>query len=300
MAADPARRPTDGSPTAAPISVLRIGARNATFQHWETVLRNRTKRLRSGEFLVHGVRSISAAHRLWSITTLIRPDRGTRSEWAAALWADTDCRHVEMPADMVAELADRDPEHPEDAPELVAVVAMPDDDLRRLEIADRMLLVTVFDRPGQPGNIGTLMRSIDAFGGTGLIISGHGADPYDPRTVRASTGSLFSVPTVRVSSPAEVLSWVHRLRSAGTAMVVLGSDEDGRSDLSSVDLTGPTMLVIGNETRGLSRSWREVCDEIISIPMVGTASSLNAATAGSIVLHEALRQRTSKPLSGRT
>ncbi len=286
--------------TAPAVSVLRIGARNAAFQHWETLLRNRTKRHRSGEFLVHGVRPISAAHRLWSIATLIRPDRGARSEWAAALWADTDCRHVEMPAEMVAELADRDPERPEDAPELVAVVAIPADDLDRLEAADRTPLVTVFDRPGQPGNIGTLMRSIDAFGGTGLIISGHGADPYDPRTVRASTGSLFSVPTVRVPSPGEVLSWVERLRSTGTAMVVLGTDEGGRSDLSRVDLTGPTMLVIGNETRGLSRAWRDVCDGIISIPMVGTASSLNAATAGSIVLHEALRQRTAKPLSGRT
>src|SRR5690606_38770266 len=74
--------------------------------------------------------------------------------------------------------------------------------------------------------------------------------------------------------------------------VVLGLDEGGRAALRRTDLTGPTVLVVGNETRGLTRAWREACDEVVSIPMLGAASSLNAAVAGSVVLHEALRQRS--------
>lgn len=282
-------------PISAPHRPQRISSRNAAFQHWETLLRNRTKRHRAGEFVVQGVRPITlAVDGGWAITTLIRPERSTPSNWATGIWTDTPCQHVEMPAELVAELA----ETADDAPELVAVVAMPPDDLDRLtESSSRSAgsapLITVFDRPSQPGNIGTLMRSIDAFSGTGLVVTGHAADPYDPRTVRASTGSLFAVPTVRVPSPAEVMEWVAAQAHLGNSLTVLGTDEGGESDLRAVDLTGPTLLVIGNETRGLTRAWRDSCSRIVSIAMTGTASSLNAATAGSIVLYEAIRQRSS-------
>lgn len=271
----------------------RISSRSAAFQQWETLLRNRTKRHRAGEFVVQGVRPITlAVDGGWTIRTLIRPDRSEPSKWADRIWTDTPCQHVEMPAELVAELA----ETAADAPELVAVVAMPADDLDRLTESTKSSgspLITVFDRPSQPGNIGTLMRSIDAFGGTGLIVTGHAADPYDPRTVRASTGSLFAVPTVRVPSHAEVMDWVAAQAHLGFGLTVLGTDEGGQSDLRAVDLTGPILLVIGNETRGLTRAWRDSCSGIVSIAMMGTASSLNAATAGSIVLYEAMRQRSS-------
>lgn len=283
-------------PITPPHRPQRISSRNAAFQHWETLLRNRTKRHRAGEFVVQGVRPITlAVDGGWTITTLIRPERSTPSNWAAAIWTGTPCQHVEMPAELVAELA----ETADDAPELVAVVAMPPDDLDRLTelsaagASPTVPLITVFDRPSQPGNIGTLMRSIDAFGGTGLVVTGHAADPYDPRTVRASTGSLFAVPTVRVPSPAEVIEWVAAQAHLGNSLTVLGTDEGGESDLRAVDLTGPTLLVIGNEARGLTRAWRDSCSSIVSIAMTGTASSLNAATAGSIVLYEAMRQRSS-------
>src|SRR5260370_10740001 len=85
------------------------------------------------------------------------------------------------------------------SPELLAVVALPEDDLARIP-ADPGMLTVVFDRPASPGNIGTLIRSADAFGASGVIIAGHAADVYDPKSVPASTSSLFSVPPVRVPS----------------------------------------------------------------------------------------------------
>ena len=185
-------------------------------------------------------------------------------------------------------MAERDTE---ERPELVAVVRMPEDDLDRLMTPGKAALIAVFDRPSGPGNIGTLIRSLDAFGGTGLVVAGHAADPYDPRSVRASTGSLFAIPTVRVSAAADAIDWIAAQRESGVELTVFGTDEGGETDLRSVDLAGPTVLVIGNETRGMSHAWRGACDRLLSIPMVGSASSLNAAIAGSIVLHEALRQR---------
>ncbi|TWP38188.1 TrmH family RNA methyltransferase [Leekyejoonella antrihumi] len=266
----------------------RIGSRNAAYQQLETLLHNRTKRHRAGEFIVQGVRPIGRALEYdWTIRTLIRPEDRRPSDWARGVWECTRCHHVQMPEELLAQLAEK----ADDVPELLAVVEMPPDDLERLPSSGSPLIV-VFDRPGQPGNIGSLLRSMDAFGASALVVTGHAADPYDPKSVRASTGSFFTVPTVRAESHREVLEWVTRRRVGGIPLTVLGTDEGGEQDLRRVDLAGPTVIVIGNETRGLTRAWRDGCDQIISIPMVGTASSLNAATAGAIVLHEALRQRT--------
>jgi tRNA G18 (ribose-2'-O)-methylase SpoU len=142
----------------------------------------------------------------------------------------------------------------------------------------------VFDRPSTPGNIGTLVRSADAFGAHGVIVTGHAADPYDPRAVRASTGSLFALPVVRVPGHREVLDW------AGRAQLV-ATDEDGDTDLADADLRGPTVVLIGNETTGLTAAWRESAQRTVRIPITGAASSLNAAVAGTVVLYEAARQR---------
>lgn len=271
----------------SPGRAVRIHSRNATYQQWHALLGNRTKRSRQGEFLVQGVRPLRLAlERNWPVRALLRTEE-TLSSWAQGIWEGTAAgQHAILPAELMAELGGKE----EAAPELLAVVALPPDDLDRLLAGGSVPLVTVFDRPGSPGNIGTLVRSVDAFGGSGVVVTGHAADPYDPRCVRASTGSLLTVPVVRVPSHAEVLSWV-RGRTDGSAWTVLGLDEGGDQPVRAADLTGPTLLVVGNETRGLTRAWREACDHIVSIPMVGAASSLNAAVAGSVVLHEALQQR---------
>jgi TrmH family RNA methyltransferase len=84
---------------------------------------------------------------------------------------------------------------------------------------------------------------------------------------------------------------VQAARAGGTAVAVVGADENGGLDVTGVDLTRPTLLVVGNETTGLSAGWRDACDQLARIPMLGTASSLNAATAASVLLYESARQR---------
>jgi TrmH family RNA methyltransferase len=260
---------------------------NARFQQWEALLRNRNKRQRAGEFLVQGVRPISLAiERGWPIRALLYDAERSLSQWAVQVLGNSGSELVATAPDLLRLLSEKE----QDAPELVAVVGMPADDLSRVPVGPSFLGL-VFDRPSMPGNIGTIIRSLDAFGGSGLIVTGHGADPYDPKSVRASTGSLFAVPTVRLPSQRPVLDWAREQRAAGIPLAVVGTDENGTDDIADLDLTRPTLLVIGNETAGLSSGWREACDVMARIPIGGAASSLNAANAATVALYEAARQR---------
>ena len=260
---------------------LRITRENARFQQWEALLTNRSKRHRNRELLVQGVRPITrAVEEGWTVRALLRAD-GATSAWSDDLWAHTDAERVVLSPALHARLSGK-----EDGAELVAVVEMPDDGVERLADSRRPHgPIVVLDRPTSPGNIGTLARSADAFGAAALVVTGHAADPYDPQSVRASTGSLFALTVLRVPGPGPVVEYAH-----AHGYRIVGTDEEG-SALADVDLGGRVVVVIGNETTGLSSGWRQACDDIASIAMVGTASSLNAAVAGSIVLHEALRRR---------
>jgi TrmH family RNA methyltransferase len=268
---------------------LRITTRNARFQQWAALLTNRSKRHRAGEFLVQGVRPISlAVEHGWTIRALVYDAEAHLSHWAMDLLHRVSAPAVAMAPALLAELGGKE----DAAPELIAVVAQQRDDLGRIHPRPGRPAV-VFDRPTGPGNIGTLVRSADAFGAAGLIVTGHAADPYDPKAVRASTGSFFAVPVVQAPSHREVLDWVGGLRSRGELIRIAGTDEGGDVDVAEFDFAQPTLLVVGNETAGMSSAWREACDAVLSIPMIGAASSLNAATAGSIALYEAARRRGS-------
>lgn len=232
-------------------AALRISRSNGRFQQWQALLWNQNKRQRAGEFLVQGVRPISLAVELgWPVRTLIYDAQRPLSHWAVEMLEVAGGDRVAMAPELLQGLGGKD----EDVPELVAVVGMPRDELSRIPVGPSFLGV-VFDRPSSPGNIGTMLRSLDAFGGAGLIVIGHAADPYDPKSVRASTGSLMAVPVVRARSHRQVLEWVARTRADGVALTVVGTDENGAVDVADLALTGPTLLVVGSETSGLSAGW---------------------------------------------
>ena len=271
--------------------VLKISSRNARFQQWESLLGNRGKRQRAREFVVQGVRPITLAAAFgWRFRALVYDAERPLSGWAEGMLRDVDAVRVAMSPGLLADLGEK----AEDPPELVAVVEMPDDDLDRIpagRTAGERFLGVVLDRPASPGNLGSIIRSADAFGADGIIVAGHAADVYDPRTVRASTGSLFARPAVRCPSHREVAAWVAERRAAGGPIVLAGTDEHGDLDVFDFDFTRPTLLLVGNEAAGLSSAWRDLRDHTVRIPMTGAASSLNAANATTAVLYEITRQR---------
>lgn len=269
----------------------RIERRNAQFQQWESLLRSRSKRTRSGEMILQGVRPISqaVAHGM-ELRALLTDGRERHSRWAAELLAAAPAPVVELAPELMAELGERE----DGPPELLAVVAVPADDTARLgpvlDAAGEAPVVVAFDRPSSPGNIGSLARTADALGASALVTTGHSADAWDPAAIRASTGSLMALPVLRLAAPRDLLAVVDARRAAGEEWTVVGLDEAGGRTLDQVDLTGPTVLVVGNETTGMSAPWRGACDEVAEIPMGGSASSLNASVAGSIALYERRRQ----------
>jgi 23S rRNA (uridine2479-2'-O)-methyltransferase len=252
---------------------------DAEFQLLLSLKANRRQRAQQGRFLVEGVRAIDAAvQRRWSIACFLHPDGRPLSTWARGLLdASVADEHVAVAPELWLELSDRD-----EPSELLAVLALPPDDLSRIQPG----LAVVFDRPSSPGNLGSVIRSADAFGAAGVVVTGHAADPYDPQAVRASQGALFALPVVRESSWAELESWLDR-----PGLRVVGSSAHGAVRLADCDLSGDLVLVLGNEARGLSVGWRDRCDAVVAIPAGGVAGSLNVAAAAAILLYEARRRR---------
>lgn len=242
------------------MAIQRISTRNARFQQLQALLGNRAKRGRAKEFLVQGVRPITmTVEHGWTVRSLIYDAGRPLSRWAEDLLHRVGAERVAMAPHLLAELGEK----AEGTAEVLAVVEMAPDSLSRITVHDDFLGL-VFDRPTQPGNIGSIVRSADAFGADGLIVTGHAADPYDPRSVRASTGSFFAVPVVRSPSHREVMAWLERQRAQGWPVAVVGTDEDGDADVSEFDLSRPVLLLIGNETAGLSAAWRDLYDHVIS------------------------------------
>ena len=124
--------------------------------------------------------------------------------------------------------------------------------------------------------------------------SGSGSPPP------ASTGSLFSFSVIRQPSHKELLPWFANIKQQLGDLQIIGTDEKGTVDLYDCDFKRPTVLLVGNETWGLSAAYKELADILVKIPMDGSASSLNVASATSIVLYEILRQRKTVPISSQT
>ncbi len=133
-----------------------------------------------------------------------------------------------------------------------------------------------------PGNLGTIIRTADAVAASGVILVGQSCDPYSGDCVRATTGSIFGVPLVRMETEAFIaLCKTWRGDVVGTH---LKGTEDFRRTYKS-----PTLLVMGSERRGLSEELAAACNSLVRIPMPGGAESLNVATATALMLYEAVK-----------
>jgi TrmH family RNA methyltransferase len=151
-------------------------------------------------------------------------------------------------------------------------------------------LILVLDRLQDPGNLGTLIRTADAVGASGLILLEPSVDPFDPKTVRGTMGSIFTVPFARVASVADLLSPLTR----GGYRLVGADAARGKTVWHGTTLSGPVALVLGNEARGLSPDLEQHISGFVSLPITGHAESLNVSVAGGILMYEWLRANGSE------
>ena len=166
---------------------------------------------------------------------------------------------------------------------VLAAVRLPVTDVDA--IACEGLIVALHD-VRDPGNAGTLIRSADAAGATAVIFTGHSVDPFNPKTVRASAGSLFHVPFGVQSDPARLAA---ELATAGYR--TLGTVVTGGPDYAALDWAVPTAVFLGNESAGLAGDLVAALGGTLAIPMEGQAESLNVGVAAAVLCFEALRQR---------
>lgn len=140
----------------------------------------------------------------------------------------------------------------------------------------------VLEDVGNPGNLGSILRTSDATGASGVILLGDTADPYDPASVRGSMGAVFSQRIVRSSLEA-LIQWKRRV-----GIPMIGTSDAAPTDFRSATYAPPLLLCLGGEQHGLSKEAMEACDTVVRIPMAGRADSLNLAVAAGVMLYEVL------------
>ncbi len=266
---------------------IELTKSNDLYQVILALKQNRKKRNELDEIFVEGIESVKQAlvSRRVELLKVMFADYGRLSDWGKALvdsgrFADS----VSMTDALFAGLSDR-----EEPAELMITARIRRDSLDSLHVGKNSVVV-IFDRPSDNGNLGSLIRTANAFGVDAVITHGHCVDAFDPKTIRSSLGAVFHTPVIHVDSFPELSSWVDRERlSAG--LVLAGTDSTGAVPLGEANLAPPVAIVLGNEAKGMSVNLKGITERIVSIPMRGDVNSLNVACAGSILLWAATSAR---------
>lgn len=242
-------------------------------------LEMRKVRRETGLFSVEGAALIvTARDNGWLPRTLLyaaaerqRPIVGGLVEWALA--AGADC--LEVTEAIIAKLASR--ENPQN---VMAVFEQRWAALSDPGVEPNDSVWLALEQVRDPGNLGTIIRTADAVGARGVILIGASCDPYSPEAARATMGSIFSVPLMRVDQPS-FLQW----RSSWPGDIV-GTHLSGRDDFRKIAYRSPTLLVMGSEGAGLSADLTAACTRLVKIPMSGRLDSLNLAVAAALALYQ--------------
>lgn len=243
-------------------------------------LKQKKYRQQRGEFIAEGLRTCEEAVAYNAAHTIFY--RETTDERTVSLLEAAAAKAVKLVC--VSEAVMKKIADTETPQGIIAVCKMQENKIDDLLAEGKMLLV--LDRVGDPGNIGTMLRTADAAGVGGLVLLKGCADIYAPKTVRASMGSLFHLPIVAGMSEEYFTDIAKR---AGYELLV--TSLEGADNLYQADLSGRIAFVMGNEANGVSDTLLKEADKKVFIPMQGRAESLNVAMAAGIVMFEAMRKR---------
>jgi RNA methyltransferase, TrmH family len=247
-------------------------------------LHNRKAREESDLFFVEGIRIVAdaiehsnAIHQVFYCPALLHSDFA-QQKIEQALTQNIEV--VELSEAAFLSIAAKD------NPQGIAAVAS----RKYLSLADISIqrddIWVVLDTIRDPGNVGTILRTLDGVNGTGVILLDDCVDAYDPTAVRASMGAIFTRKIVKATF-SEFAAW-----KIGHSFTLVGtSDHEGRHHYRDFSYPAPTFLLMGSEREGLPVSHINLCEDLVSIPMRGACDSLNLAIATGIILYEVLHQR---------
>ncbi len=246
-------------------------------------LRQRREREQTGRILIDGaretLRALEAGVEIETVFVCPERCRSTACDEVRARLAPADPRLVTVTETALAKVAFGDR-----ADGVVAVGIRPDLGLDRIPVGAEAFLVVV-EAVEKPGNLGAILRSADGAGVDGLIAADPRTDLFNPNAIRASLGTIFSVPLAAATS--------ERVREhlLGAGLRIVAARVDADTPYTATDLTGPLAIVLGSEADGLGPAWSGPDVVGIHLPMHGVADSLNVSAAAAILLYEARRQR---------
>lgn len=246
-------------------------------------LMDRRQRDQTGLMLIEGVKELTLAIKDGvTISRLFYCEDLFRGGEEQGILEEADAQGSELIP--VAEHVFKKLAYREDSFGLLAVAKQPTKTLNDIPLKKTPLIIVV-EGVEKPGNLGAILRSADAAGVDGVIVCGKSTDIYNPNVVRASIGTLFTVPVVK-TIVSEAINWLKE-----NGIKTIATSPNAETDYFDADLRGPCAIVMGSEHEGLSDTWLNEADIRVSIPMKGEADSLNLAMSTTIMLYEAVRQR---------
>jgi len=259
---------------------LLIKAENAEYQIIQSLKLNRIKRNKLHEIFIEGIECIKQAiNSNIEITRIIIKDIDTLSNWGKNVIEQyKDVKIIEMSNKLYNELTDKT--NPSEMLITAKIRSNTFDDIQK-----ENPFIILFDRPSDYGNLGSIIRSANAFNVDGLFIMGHGVDIYESKVIRASLGSIFFTKVVTIESMEILVEYIKNQKKKNN-MEIIGTDSTGTVSVEDYKVKRPVMVIIGNEAKGMSIKLKEICDKIIKIPIEGNVNSLNVSCAASIIMWE--------------
>jgi TrmH family RNA methyltransferase len=253
-------------------------------------LRHRKYRYLEGHFLIEGIRIVEEALTCEApLETLIyAPDLLVSHRAQSLVDQVGPTQRLALSGEVFCSLSDRD--NPQG---IAATVRIEDRPLGAIPIGEDMLVIVAYQLR-DPGNLGSIIRTADAAGASGVIIVGPSVDLYDPQAVRATMGSLFALPIVRLEASEPLSAWYKGIRTEGLPLLVAATSAHGQQISFEADLSQPVILLVGSERHGLPGPVQAGADTVLGLPMRGRATSLNVSAATAALVFEIIRQRYRK------
>lgn len=257
-----------------------VSVANPRVKQWSRLL-TRRGREETGKFVLEGTHLVLEALEAQAAveTVLYSLERGIPAELEKYVNESAGAEWIGVSEAVLAKCTDTQ------TPQAVAAVCRKPEHRAEQLLADGQALLVAVDGVQDPGNLGTIIRSADAVGATGVLLGRGTVDLYNPKTIRATMGSLFHLPIVEC----DLREWLPEAVKCG--MQVIGTRLGASAHCYEIDLAQPTCLVVGNEGQGVAPDIAAHVTRDIMIPMRGQAESLNVAMATTVLLYEAMRQR---------